>query len=156
MKDKILTSSFLTLNAIILKYYACSKASLKPGKCIWGRRSYIMIHCHPLDVCGRFHRTHQRLPSTPSQCSANKIRPPAAKAADFLKAVTDFRVPWGPQVCNVRSFQEQSKKSVSKNGLFSLPVSVYFTGKNKVYDYLQNHWSFRLISFCCLNVANSQ
>lgn len=72
MKDKILTSSFLTLNAIILKYYACSKASLKPGKCIWGRRSYIMIHCHPLDVCGRFHRTHQRLPSTPSQCSATK------------------------------------------------------------------------------------
>lgn len=104
MKDKSLTSAFLTLNATILKYYACSKASLKPGKCIWGRRSYIMIHCHPLDVCGHFHRTHQRLPSTPSQCSANKIRPPAAKAADFLKAVTDFRVPWGPQVCNVRSF----------------------------------------------------
>lgn len=45
----------------------------------------------------------------PLHCRPVKqTRPPAAKAAHFLKAVTYFSVPQGPGVCNVRSFKEMS------------------------------------------------
>lgn len=72
---------------MILKYYAFRKAILKTGKCILGR-SYILIHCHPRSSVVISVVNTRDFPAPRPPCSADTVRPPAARAANFLKAVT--------------------------------------------------------------------